>query len=352
MRKVRIQERKGRQGLYVFWRDEYGKEHCKGGMTQREADMFATRKRAELNADVYTGQIGVTWDRMVDEYRAELKALQLSPNSTQEIERTLDHFARIEGDLNSRQITQQVVTHFLGQRGAEPRQREIKSEESRNRPISRATLNKDARNLQTFLAWAQRGQRRYIKHGIEARRIKVAKRVPKPLNCDQVRELLIAARARSECWWMRLLLLLTTGLRAGDVEMLTVADIDFGQGCIDTKSRKTGKQMLYRPVPPKVMPILERYVAELPTGQVRLLVADSNTHKKWRQIRQRAGLPGLRLQDLRVTYSTTMQARGASLRDAQQLLEHSDARTTSQHYTNVNAVLQEAVNRLPVDEWL
>ena len=65
---------------------------------------------------------------------------------------------------------------------------------------------------------------------------------------------------------MRVFLLLITGLRSGDVETLTVADIDFEKNTVDTRSRKTRKHMLYRPLPADAMPELIRYAGELPEG--------------------------------------------------------------------------------------
>ena len=90
----------------------------------------------------------------------------------------------------------------------------------------------------------------------------------------------------------------------------------------------------------------------MPDGQVKLLAADSNTHKKWKTIRARAGLPDLRFHDLRCVFSSTLQAQGVQLSTVQELLEHSSPDLTKKHYTNVDALLRPGVERLPVGEWL
>ncbi|OHB65734.1 MAG: hypothetical protein A2Y76_01525 [Planctomycetes bacterium RBG_13_60_9] len=334
----------------MYWR-ESGKQRKKALPDRALAEHYAKLKYQQLNSDVFTSIIPMPWNELVTDYLDSFDTRQLTASSKIEAARTLDHFARLMGRADSRHITQRVVDTFIRHRAAEPRQRKLKGENA-NRPISKDTLNKDITNLQAFLAWAQDGRRRYIDGAIEVNKVKADKRQPKPLASEQVRELLAVARTRSECWYMRLLMLLSTGLRAGDVETLTVSDIDFARNCIDSKSRKTRKGMLFRPLPARIMPALLAYVGNLPPGDGRLFAADSNTHKKWRQIRQRAGLPNLRLQDLRVTYSSSMQIKGVPLSVAQVLLEHSDPKLTASTYTNVDAALVDAVNKLPVDEWL
>ncbi len=350
MRKVWISLRKDRPGHWVYWR-EGGKQKKKALPTQELAEHYSKIKYQQLNSDVFTGTIPMPWDELVQEYLDGFDTRQLAGASKIEANRTLDHFARIMGKMNSRHITQKAIDIFIRERAREPRQRKLKGDRA-GQLITGATLNKDITNLQAFLGWAQDPRRRYIDNAIRAEKVKTDKRQPKPLDPAQAKELLLQARARSECWYMRVLLLLSTGLRAGDVETLSVQDIDFARNCIDSNSRKTRKGMLFRPMHPRVMSVLQAYVAELPPGDGMLLAADSNTHKKWRQIRQRAGLPHLRLQDLRVTFSSSLQAAGVSLSIAQRLLEHSDPKLTANTYTNVDGALIESVNKLPVNDWL
>ena len=98
--------------------------------------------------------------------------------------------------------------------------------------------------------------------------------------------------------------------------------------------------------------ILTQYIAELPAGQVKLLACDSNTHKKWKKIRQRAGLPDLRFQDLRVAFSSILQAQGVGLDVVQNLLKHNSPVLTERYYIHVDALLRPGVERLPVEDWL
>lgn len=359
MHRVSMRQVKGRKGWFVYWQ-EAGRRYAKALPDKPTAQHYRDMKYAQLNSDVFTGTVNAPWRLMVEEYLQTYDRTRKAASSKQEAELTLRHFERHIGALASRHITQRMIDLFITRRGQDPampanrQKRKVRESEApvELSPISDYTLKKDISNLRAFLSWAQNKQRRYISRDVEVESIKVTKRQPKPLDPAQAKELLLQARARSECWYMRVLLLLSTGLRAGDVETLSVQDIDFARNCIDSKSRKTRKGMLFRPLPAKIMPIVEKYVAELPPGDGRLLAADSNTHKKWRQIRTRAGLPNLRLQDLRVTFSSSLQVGGVSLSIAQRLLEHSDPKLTANTYTNVDAALVDAVNKLPVDDWL
>ena len=66
---------------------------------------------------------------------------------------------------------------------------------------------------------------------------------------------------------MRILLVLATGLRRGDIDSLKISDIDFEENCISTTSRKTKKCMASRPVSAEVMNLLSKYVCSLDVDQ-------------------------------------------------------------------------------------
>ena len=64
------------------------------------------------------------------------------------------------------------------------------------------------------------------------------------------------------------------------------------------------------------------------------------------------GLPKLQFQDLRKTFASLLAQRGVSIAVTQRLLEHSSPQLTNDVYTNVDPVLRQAIERLPVTEWL
>jgi len=82
------------------------------------------------------------------------------------------------------------------------------------------------------------------------------------------------------------------------------------------------------------------------------LFPDRFSPKRWRTIRRKAGLPNLQFHDLRKTFASLLAQRGVSTAVTQKLLEHSTPHLTNQVYTNVDPVLRQAINLLPVKEWL
>ena len=63
-------------------------------------------------------------------------------------------------------------------------------------------------------------------------------------------------------------------------------------------------------------------------------------------------VPGGAIHDLRKTFASLLAQRGVSTAVTQRLLEHSTPQLTNQVYTNVDPVLRQATNLLPVGEWL
>jgi len=106
-----------------------------------------------------------------------------------------------------------------------------------------------------------------------------------------------------------------------------------------------------RPIPEPIMMELSNDVATLPDGQERLL-NDRFSPKKWERIRKAINVSGLKFHDLRKTFASLLAQRGASAAVTQRLLEHSSAQLTNDVYTNVDPVLRQVVDLLPVSDWL
>jgi integrase len=203
-------------------------------------------------------------------------------------------------------------------------------------------------NLRAFLNWAVRN--RFLASGLEIKKIKVPQKPVVALSVPQVRDLLVtAAKYPSLC--MRVLLAVTTGLRRGDIEAIRIGDVHFDRNTIATRNRKAGKAMPERPVPEVIMTELSNYVSTLPDGKERLF-EDRFSPKRWEKIRKTTGLPELKFHDLRKTFASLLAQRGVSTAVTQRLLEHSSPQLTNEVYTNVDPVLREAVNLLPVSDWV
>jgi integrase len=332
MKKIWVYKRTGIKGWWIGWY-ESGKRKAKALPTRKLAKHYCQLKYSQLNSDVFTGIVPIAWKQMIEEYRESKKVQGVTEATLYETALTLRHFERLIGKCSSKQIAQNSIDKFILQRGSE---------------VKRSTLNKDIRNLRTFINWCRK--KRYVNRGIEIKELKEDERPVKSLNDAQVRKLMSVAEPYRSIK-MRILLALGTGLRRGDIESLKISDIDFANNYISTASKKTRKSMGSRPVSPEVMAELSKYVSELSVGQEKLFT-DNFSHKRWKRICGNARLTDLKFNDLRKTFGSILAQNGVSTAVTQRLLEHSSSTLTNKIYTNVDPVLRQSVNQLPVGQWL
>jgi integrase len=128
-------------------------------------------------------------------------------------------------------------------------------------------------------------------------------------------------------------LLALTGCRRGEIEALRWSEIDFEWGCLRLTDGKTGARVVQLGAPAlKLLAALQRlgtspwvFPATSGTGFFE------GTPKVWKSIRQRAGLSGVRLHDLRHSYASFGVAGGNSLFIIGRLLGHRDLKTTNRY---------------------
>jgi integrase len=332
MKKVWIYKRNNIKGWWVGWYED-GRRKSKALPSKELADHYKQIKYAQLNSDVFTGIVTVEWQEMVDEYREAKKVQGVTEGTLYEHSLSLRNFERIVGKCNSKQITQNTIDKFILERTNE---------------VKRATLNKDIRNIKTFVIWCR--EQRYLNGNLKLKELKVEERPVKSLNDSQIKKL-FEATEKYPAIKMRVLLALGTGLRRGDIDSLKISDIDFEKNCICTTSKKTKKCMASRPVSAEIMSELSKYVCKLDVGQEKLFKTKFG-YRKWRKICEVAGLADLKFHDLRKTFCSLLAQNGVSTAVTQRLLEHSSPNLTNKVYTNVDPVLRNAVEKLPVCEWL
>lgn len=270
---------------------------------------------------------------MRNEYHHAKQVDGLEEVSIYEALLTLRHFERLITPSSSRHVTQQTLDTFVLERGKE---------------VKKGTLNKDIRNMSTFLNWAEKN--RYVASGLVIKKVKTSQKPVIALSQQQVRDLMRLV-SQYPTLRLRILLAVTTGLRRGDIEAICIGDIHFDRNTITTRNRKAKKAMAERPVPEQITTELSNYVATLPTGQ-ELLFTDRFPEKRWKKTRCEARLPDLKFHDLRKTFASLLAQRGVSTAVTQRLLEHSSPKLTNDVYTNVDPVLRQAISLLPVGEWL
>jgi integrase len=332
MKIVWVYKRKNVNGWWVGWY-ESGNRKAKALPSKELAEHYKQIRYTQLNSDVFTGMVAADWQQMVDEYRESKKVQGVTEGTLYEIALSLRNFERIVGQCNSKQITQNVIDKFILQRGSE---------------VKRPTLNKDIRNLKTFVNWCR--ENRYLNGAVKIKELKEEERPVKSLNDIQIKKLLAAAEPY-QTLKMRILLALGTGLRRGDIESLKISDLDFMKNCITTVSKKTGKSMGSRPVHAEVMAELKKCLNGSNSEQATLF-NDNFSHKRWKKICEDAGLADLKFHDLRKTFGSMLAQNGVFTAVTQRLLEHSSPTLTNKIYTNVDPVLRQSVNQLPVEQWL
>jgi integrase len=332
MKKVWIYKRKNIKGWWCGWY-ESGKRKSKALPSKELTEHYRHIKYTQLNSDVFTGTVTVGWDQMVEEYREAKKVQGVTEDTLYEHSLSIRNFERIVGKCNSKQITQNVIDDFILKRSPE---------------VKRPTLNKDLRNLKTFVNWCRKN--RYLNGKLEIKELKVDEKPVKSLNDTQVKNLLKAAQPYPSMR-IRILLALGTGLRRGDIESLKTNDIDFTNNYITTTSRKTRKSMGARPVPAVIMQELRKHINGSNPDRQKLF-DDNFNYKRWKKIRKKAGLFDLKFHDLRKTFGSVLAQHGVSTAVTQRLLEHSSPNLTNKVYTNVDPVLRQSVERLPIQNWL
>lgn len=129
-------------------------------------------------------------------------------------------------------------------------------------------------------------------------------------------------------------ILLTTGMRVGELLRVEQQDIMDGAIALDART-KTGR--------PRIVPILppgERYLHHLP-----LKVGYDGLRSAFDKAKRRAGLAHIRIHDLRHTVGSLLAESGATLRDIQVWLGHTNPATTTR-YTHIERARLEAVKQM------
>lgn len=139
-------------------------------------------------------------------------------------------------------------------------------------------------------------------------------------------------------------LLLFTGARLREIMHARWDWVNWHTGTLELPDSKTGEKaiMLSRPAMAVIM-ALKRKGAFLFPGRRRNkpLV---NPNGPWKKIRARAGLPGLRLHDLRRTFATTAAGGGIGLPIIGALLGHSQAQTTQGYIDLLDDPIRDAAD--------
>ena len=160
------------------------------------------------------------------------------------------------------------------------------------------------------------------------------RRLGAALTARETTEPMLAAAVR---------LLLLTGCRQGEIRTLQWRD--YREGNLFLHDSKTGPRTVWLSSPARAvlgrLPRASRWMlpARRGDGPLRAAVLD----RFWRRLRSAAGLPGVRLHDLRHSYASFALRQGETLPTIARLLGHGGPGTTLRYAHAADGMLRDAV---------
>jgi integrase len=151
------------------------------------------------------------------------------------------------------------------------------------------------------------------------------------LTADAVDRLLAAADSLGTTDALALRLVLLTGSRRGEVTKMEWSWVDLDNGFIHrpASAMKNGKASSI-PLSGDALAILKRL--HTPPSATGLVFGRINLRHFFDKVRERAGLPNVRLHDLRHTFASRLLNAGVDIFTVPKLLAHSDVSITSKTY--------------------
>jgi integrase len=187
-------------------------------------------------------------------------------------------------------------------------------------------------------------------HGVERFKIRQLQRFLSSTELGRLSEALEAAhRDGVNAHGLNVIrLLVLTGARKGEIESLIWDEIDFDWNCLRLKDSKTGQRI----VPLGAAAIEVLHLIPKTPGSPYLFPGDNDpltryvgTPRIWGKVRTAAGLPDVRLHDLRHTYASFGVASGLSLPMIGAILGHRDVKTTQQYAHLADHPVKAAADR-------
>lgn len=174
------------------------------------------------------------------------------------------------------------------------------------------------------------------------------------LTSEQARELLSKARnSDNEMLQWIVLFLLYTGGRKREVLDCRWDDIDFVQQSWRIPKTKSGK-VRHVPLSEQALDVLNQVKALYGKHNFLFVFPNVKTglpyvslYYSWNTARNTAGLPSIRMHDLRHSFASFLVNAGRSLYEVQEILGHADIRTTSRYAHLSQERLREAVKAVP-----
>jgi integrase len=143
-------------------------------------------------------------------------------------------------------------------------------------------------------------------------------------------------------------LLILTGCRRSEILKLTWPEVDFERRCLRLRDSKTGPKVV--PLGSAALELLEK--APRHQGNPYVCAGSrqgsrySNIEKPWRRIREAAGLPDVRIHDLRHSFASVGVGAGIGLPIVGHILGHRQPATTARYAHFANEPVRQATEML------
>jgi integrase len=293
----------------------------------------------EARADARTA---VTLNQLADLYLAEGPAARPNkrPSSWATDRSNIDrHIRPLLGHRLANELTQADVARFQADVAKGKTATDFRTSKPRGRVIVEGGRGAAARSLGVLGALLQFGVNRGLLPTNPARGVPLLRGEKKErfLSDAEVARLgdalttMETEGAINPCMAAAIKLLLVTGCRKNEILGLRWDWVKFDRRCLDLPDSKTGAKTV--PLASVALEIL----AALPRASVWVLPATRGAGPlvgldiAWFKVREGAGLPGLRLHDLRHSFASFAVADGSSLYLVGKVLGHRHARTTEKY---------------------
>jgi integrase len=258
----------------------------------------------------------------------------LKPGSLDRLRTSLLHVVRRLGKVRVDQLTADDVATFHGGMKATP-----------------IAANRALVALHGLMKFAQRKSYRHDNpaKGIHYYREKARERYLTEDETARLARALAEAEGKESPFVLAAVkLILLTGCRQGEVFGLRWSEVDLERGVIRLEDAKTGARVVY------LNELAQDVLTALPRIEGNPHVVPGwkkGTHyqgeqKAWERIRAAAGMPDLRLHDLRHNYASVLASGGASLQMIGALLGHKRVATTARYAHLVDSALRDLTEKV------
>jgi integrase len=240
----------------------------------------------------------------------------------------------------------QILPFFESKKLSDITTRDIEQYQTlRSLKVSPATVNREMETIKHMMNKAVDWN--YIQTN-PAQRIRHLKTPPgrtRFLSFEE-RDRLLLECSGNPMLWAILLAALETGMRRGELMVLTWKDVDFDRRSITLLRTKNNEQRMV-PISDVLFPILERLYIDR-KGQYVFRKPDGRPYGNWRKafenVCKRAGVEDFRFHDLRHTFASYLVMAGVDIRTVQELMGHKDIKMTMRYSHLSRPHLLKAVN--------